>query len=108
MEIRVLSVIAVTGETLAPRCTTGGASGGGTTKTGVAGVFVLEVSDGFSGVINVVDVVTELRPSPLWVLPLAVLPDVPFRVPSSDPPPPNEDVGVGEKTGAVPRKAIWI
>jgi len=107
LESRVLSVIAVVGEALGPRCTAGGASGGGTRKTGAAGVIalvvVLEVRVGFSGVIDDPELGVELRPKTLWELP-----EFPLRLPSPKPPPPDDDVGVGEKMGAPPINTIWI
>ena len=109
LEISTLLEIAVVGEALGPRCTAGGASGGGTRRTGPPEVFVLEVRLGLSGVIARLEVVVgELRPKPLWALPLLVLPDVPIRVPTPDPPAPDDDVGVGANTGALPKNTIWI
>ena len=83
---------------------TSGRSGAGTRYTGEPGVLVLvtEVRLGFSGVIARPDVVNEPRLDPLCVSPPDVLPEIPVRVPRSDPPFPADPVEVGAKTGAVP------
>ena len=76
----------VAGAVLAVRWTTRGGNGGGTTRTGgPPGVFVLDVTFGFKGVIDGPDVETapDVSVFPLMLLP--PLPVFPVRAPSSRP-----------------------
>jgi hypothetical protein len=83
----------VAGGVLTVRWTTTGGNGGGTRITGgPPGVFVLEVTLGFNGVIDWPDVAPDVNVFPPVLLPL--LPVIPVREPIPDPLPlcPDEEV----------------
>jgi hypothetical protein len=64
-------------------------------------VAVLDVAFGFNGVIDGLDVVADVRVSPV-----TLLPELPLSVPTADPPLPAEAVDVGANVGPPPATKI--